>query len=523
MSLSSFSKMTPSEIVNFLNSGKFISPSTRELLENKLKDARLTNKFSALDEFFALISNKSSESSNKFKKNESKNELEYKLEEDFPKISDKEISSKPIIDFNKLNIINTNEQNDNFSLFVDNKLLIDYQDIIDLYNFFAIYRIKMYHLILNRKIHIFDSLQFINPSNATIFKMHYNYHYLFEKELEIKKCLEIIINLNNLIYILESISIIFKSQNSILDFKKQSLITEKITNLEINYDYLMNILENDHQEILKHLDVIKQITTKIKEFIFYLLSNDFNDKLITENYLNDINNSITNTHILIDKIIKNYDPHINCDYYIEFNNNINEKIIPLGLSTYCYLDCNDEINLKTNNTYLSNDLLQNITIEDLDKILNKKIYKRPKYFINIWIPDEKIKQMYINYYINTILNFKGYVQINNLPKNCGVLTSTFGKSVENDNLIIPTEPTNTLINNWLNSRIKNEIYAINRNEFNSLNPSFTKNYRFSDTNKNSFVVDYVFNELLKNDSHYIVNQGMFDSFKELAYYTSNIN
>lgn len=68
---------------------------------------------------------------------------------------------------------------------------------------------------------------------------------------------------------------------------------------------------------------------------------------------------------------------------------------------------------------------------------------------------------------------------------------------------------------WMNT--ENVMNTLDQREYQYLDPTWKKQYSYDDTSKNGFTIDYLFNELLKNDiDNLVINEDMFPSFCKLA-------
>lgn len=219
---------------------------------------------------------------------------------------------------------------------------------------------------------------------------------------------------------------------------------------------------------------------------------------------------------LMMRVIDFCDPNIECDYHITLNPKDSKEnpIIMRGLSTSIYLSCDDEINLLTKSgTGKMNhpNILKCITIKELEKYFGKKKVRNDGNILYLYSQNSPV---YIHYYQNI------FVGIVDLPVGMSILSS-MSPTVP---LIKPTVPipsarldSNT---EWFN--IRHKLYRLTEQEYEELDPEWKQYYTLDDTGKNSFKVNYLFYELLKNDNMQLVESSMLDSFKKLALDTSTI-
>jgi hypothetical protein len=187
--------MSISEINSYLNSGRYISASIRKMLEDKL----------AHDKIFNLSQNQSNNFFSKIAVNtptpgvKQNNKLNDRT--NFPEFSQPTkqtnipVQQKTIWDTNKLLAEKKSTAKNKHlkikSLYVNNQLVIDFDDIMLTYDFYAIYRIKMNYFQLRRKINVLNQIEKINPKKAKIFKLNLSYDKLLREASKMKICLEI--------------------------------------------------------------------------------------------------------------------------------------------------------------------------------------------------------------------------------------------------------------------------------------------------------------------------------------------
>lgn len=504
--------MSNAEIVVYLNSGRYIPSSTRQQLENKLGTEKKLNKFSGLDEFFAMVA------SNNLDKN--KNIDTSKPIEEFPMLG-KVILDGDILKTDFSTIFNSDnfENKTKFAkpLFIENNLVISYNDIQKMYNRCAIYRIYLQCALLNKKIYTLNKMESINSTKGKYFKHKFRFDVVVDQELKLKKCMNVCIKLKELIFL-------FKNQFSKIFTcplgDKAKILPDKINICYPDYKNIEQLFVDDfskyHPEIKQVVEFIENVKNNLlfdKSLVFRLSSkySDFNKILI------DLNNQIVN----------DYDPHIFCDYHLCLISSDKYPIIEEGLSfAMIYLSCrNNEINFmesKTCDLQISNRTTEN---EFKTYFETNKIYS-DNHFIHLNFPNSKPYFLHIYYRIKEIIpESQIFVKIIDLPPSVLISTSTLHNYDFNKNKIVPSVPLiniNKYRNKlWLNRVSHNNLYKLNKFEYESLDPSWKKYYSYGDVIKNNFAIEYLFNDMLIFDKQNIlIKPNMLNSFKKMATKTS---
>jgi len=525
--------LSGTEIISFLNSGKYVSPSTRQQLEDQLKEDRQYNRFSPLDEFFAtIVTDNQKNITQKTKMNGI---------EDFPSLNnnlDKKIEPQTVLNFttfaNSDKSINESVQIQNKSLFDNDNLVLPFIYIQQMYDYYTIHRIRLQYVCLNRKINILNSIEKVNQIKGKIFKQKFNFTNMIDNESNAKKCITIHIALNELEFIHKKIlpQLLKKCQKilstkKILDAVTQYHFIDKIKALCKKYD---NFIAHLTEKFAKYQTDIQ----KSYEFTKNILSNII--MLDEEKILQYIDESINVSNVLSKlnvKIIDDNDPHTNCEYYVVLDNKQSSPtrgaqtpIYPIGLSTFIYLPCEQNIDLSTKNKSFDSDVLNSMSEYDLELYFNKNKVDNDSHHIRLNFKNSKIKTININYDLDEIIpKQKMFVKITDSPTNVSVWASVL-RNYDLDEIIqLPPIPG---INNskfWLKKCMNNLSYRISEEEYNLLHPSWKEIYSYTDTSKNIFIVDYLFNEMLMNDSaNLVIKPNMLNSFRNFAYNTSsNIN
>lgn len=380
-------------------------------------------------------------------------------------------SSKPAEAFPELQKSNTPPISDTFQLDytsvkseikpirpTDN-IIISYKHVQKMQQDCAIYRIRLQYLVLSKKINLLNNLASINPTRGKKFKEHFNYSNMIKELYLLKNCIGIHTELRAL--------------------ESKKLSEEKCT-------YLKNLLDGG-----------------LKKYRCFLIPDQ-----------------VINCDKMMMRVTDFCDPNIECDYHITLNlkNPEENPIVMRGLSTSIYLSCDDEINLLTKNgTGKMNhpNILRYITLKELERYFEKKKVRNDG---NIFYLYSQNSPIYIHYYQNI------FVKIVDLPVGMSILSSMSSIVPDQNTLVKPIVPMPSarFDNNteWFNTRHK--LYRLTEQEYEELDPEWKQYYTLDDTGRNSFKVNYLFYELLKNDSMQLVESSMLDSFKRLALDTSTI-
>jgi hypothetical protein len=431
--------MTGAEIIAYLNSGQYISSNTRKQLEEKLNTERKTNRFSPMKEFFALI-NPNSVNNNTKPKNNKKIKIEN-TEEAFPSLQQSIPANIPQPTINFANIINpTNpintQSSENIPLFVDDNLVLRYDDLQKIYDDCALYRIRLDFLSLNRKIRCLDILEISNKTKAKFFKETFDYKNMVEQEKKMRKCIDICIGLEFLKTQFKNCglgAIVELCNNTVSgkeNFKQQNIIKSCCETKNI-FVKEMTLVNKFNDEYGKYSDEIKEI---------FQYANNIVDKIANSNSedISTITKKISLIYCRLDdiltNIIKDNDPHIDCDYHITLKSSPTNPtelarrgpIILEGLSTWTYVSCNEPVDLSLNDKLLDIDLdkdcLNYISEDELDNFFNERI-KHDTNFIYLYPKDHIQYCICIYYNTEKIPKAKVTVKITDLPNGSSTFTS----------------------------------------------------------------------------------------------------
>lgn len=365
---------------------------------------------------------------------------------------------------------------------------IQYSLIESLYKKYAIYRIMIYISVLNRNIKLVNKYQEKNILTE-YYILKYN-KWIHEKN-KLDDCLKILLYINNLINQLVYINNNLKSIENI--HKKIMGATNTITLITNN-----KILS----DALSKIDIIIQTLLKTPNIADLTL-------------ISHINHTKHNLCAVFDQIISIFDPHILCEYHINLDDILYDHIEPLGIFHIIYLSYGSYM---VPTISLDNDELMNVTLLSQEKIFNyleKNLFGKNK---NIIIIKNYNNDINIRIRYDIANNIKDYeIKIIGLPHNVYV---DMNKKIEYN--IIPIKSFSLKKKKWQNTK-KCTLKVIEKKNYKNLDSDLKTKYSHYDTNKNIFVVDYLFDKLLKLDKrNEIINKTMYDSFVNLAVNTSSI-
>ncbi|QGR53853.1 hypothetical protein [Moumouvirus maliensis] len=399
--------------------------------------------------------------------------------------------------------------------FVDGKLIIPYTEITKMYKYFAIYRIKMQHIILNRKMHILDSMQFVNYNKGVEFKNKLNYDKLYEDEYNCKKCIEVCMDLEELLDCCKSCINLMatsrKIQNNSGDF------LELLKNAQNKYFSVKDIIFSfgDENLIKYKLRVIKYL-----DHLKYLLDNIHNinhqDILLLSSKTSIMFFEIEK---LVDEIIDFYDVDVDCEYYAIISDKIENPIKPVAIRNIEFINCCDNISLNTNNINLDDYQLNTITIDEFNNLFNRYERDNNEDFIRIYQKTcQGLKCLNINFYLEHEINSPTIqIEISNLPENAYTITSIIHNYDLDDKYESVILPQSVNKYRWLENN-KTESY-FSMEDYESLDDYWKKLFSYEQLHNNKYILGHLFN-CLSEMSNSIIDDDMFESFVNLSKNTS---
>lgn len=441
----SINHLSGSEILSLLNSGQYISSSTKKQLEEQLEEHKQIGFVNGIDEFFSMVA----PHSNKRPKKQIMN---------FPSISQKSApKSKKNLDnkhIGKMNFVKLIEKLDNEQQIEDKQkidekvvntdtLLLSFNDIRKIYDMFSIHRIKMAYLICCRKIYLFDKFKQTNKQKW--FDKFYDKSLLVAADkIKFEKCIEI------------------------YTIFRRILNNRKCKNNE----------ETQTKYIRQQIIILKSLFVGFYEKYLEMINTISSEDIKIE--LDGIEN-------LLQKILTDVDPHIECQYYVRIKTS-NSQISPHKIVNLFEISFNDEINVNFVDPVLEPKTNLENDIDSLIKFHNN--YTSKDNFIKI---TSKKFNMTIVYSLDTeIPSAKSYVKIQDLPSGykyiCSIIHNSTFLNLEDTEIIVSSSIS---VNNWM------------------------------EKDSNKFVVDFLFKKLLdKGSASGIITNQMKESFIVLAKVTS---
>lgn len=359
---------------------------------------------------------------------------------------------------------------------IDNSdhITLSYHDIQKMYDYYGIYRIRLHYILLNRKLHTL-SASLLTTTHISLKEYHYDE--LVAEEAELQTCLRIYIVFTTL---LECMTLLMKTG------KNATRELQTTINSISNAEHLFV------DKFATYADAFRQYMAHLKSSVARK----------TVQYTTQINK-------LINDLIKRFDPTIDCEYFVILKVvDGHASIIPSGLSSAdFYLDCQDVIDLSTFNELHNDDELDN-----LNELLNRHENFELDHFITI---SHAGRLLHINYSLeeNIEPNERRTLKIVDLPVHATSCTSI----ITNPTYSGEPPPSINITDNWFDYRHDNPLYCITYADYNTLKTT----YDYEDTDKNIFVVDYLFSQLLEHDTtNIIIKYHMLASFRRLAATTS---
>lgn len=522
--------LSGSELYAYLNSGQYITPSTRKQLQQKLDFDRKSNRFSALDEFYTMISTTNKKKTQKEKipeypelcKKISKAEETNKKSLgknfiDFTSITEENISEKSSHSTSHMEQVNT--------IIVGNELILSFFDIEKMIKDFSVNRIIMQYYSIRRKIRNLNLLSKINPSKGQLFKILFMFENLKKQKKQLKKYVNIFQGLAQLRkkYCDDDFLSILLNYNS----NENQIISNKMRKIFNKISYIIQLIKDTSP---KYEAVVKEYF----QFAFDIMDHKYNTNSIVHSLTDESQRICDEILLTMINIAADVTLDFDCDYCVYIQSSSNEPANPIlvkdGISTWTYI-CHDEeitTELEFVDELIDSHKLSDITFEELQLFFKKMIKHEDSHYIHIRFNDRKPRNININFYISEqqIPRSKVFIKINDLPKNAMVLTSIIHNHDLVEQLKVPIiVPKNNKLNVWLTQKYRshhhNSCYKLSKKEYDALDSSWKNSYTLIDTHKNSFTVNYLFNQLLLEDKdNTYVKPEMLKSFKKLAFNTS---
>jgi len=510
-------EMTIDEITTVLNSGKYVSSTSKKMMQDRLEYLYRNGRYSAINDSLNSTIRNVKLDANK------KPSVKIASLESFPSLG--ETISPPKTSKKKMNFSRIINPDQNDSIFENDTVRLDFFDIIKLYDDYGIYRIKLYFDILQKKIWLLDSIRIAKNNKAHKFEQHFDY----KKLVFVKDMMEQCINIWNHL----------ERQTHYVDVMAQTIET-CIVNLKAD-TFTENIIFDNMKYLLDHHN-----SATFKDELFFYEYNIYLDAY--QKILDDINhiiNAISNCQknrtvngmkhqmIIVKKlqqniltlqntIVRDFDPHIDCQYYAVLQND-GDHIVSKGIFKHEYFDCTDRINTSFNKLDISDSYLRIMTLEQFDLFFDYPLEIDCTNFfcINLALHDNMTRLFYVYYdFVDQIPFQKGTLEISNVPAGTPVMTSIIVNNKQKTDETPTMKPKPQIhINNWLQTRTTNSLYTLRQNEYDNLDPALQDAYDISETDQNIFYTDYAFQELMTHNPS-LITPSMLRSFRHLACATS---
>lgn len=415
------------------------------------------------------------------------------------------------------------------NLFTENTIQVDFNEIKNMFELFAIDRIHANYLDLHRKINI------LKNTYETV-KDFFSYEKLCREFVQMKTYVKIYVGLKNISDSMNSVgrvflSVIKKSGDSIV-------LGEQLARSNGMFKSAIDSITSLFNIITSQIDQTKQIIHNYRTANPTRLSNSMSEIQLlctTLNKIISVSDTIKNKNTFLVTFLSDlnslmrlfaseFDPMINCSYYAEIRSKENGGIIPKGISSFKYHP-HAKISLDTYEKEIVDD---DYTIDHIQNLFKQKYYSNSTHFVNILYTDEsrsESRNLCMYYTIGEKIPFtKGTVNILNRPADAHILGTIIGldERIESvGKIIIPN--TTDPIHKWLKSRVPSDSFTMSVEEYDGLPPRIKKSYKCIDINTNGIYVDTLFDNLVTADSsRLIITPGMIDSFRCIAYDTSSI-
>jgi len=424
-----------------------------------------------------------------------------------------------VLNYGKLikKLLDTDNQS---KLFEGDKLVLSFDHIQKMYYDASIYRIKLQYLTLLRKIMHLKYLEQINPNQGRIFKKLFDYESLAQQEKCMSKCLD-------MLRLLEYIKLIINETNTMLGnmcqindptnkiYQKNIVNMNNILKKSIPFTSFVSELFEKNQYTNYHKSLDSSLIF-FNTFIQNINAGQNVDIASCQNWIKEFNEQLDQ---MTNQIISDHDPHINCDYCISITDKDSENPIQLeGINSWIFLSVTDQIDPSMINFPKDNELYF-MSEEELRNYFDKKI-SQDNQFIKLIMKDFPQKQITIYYYLDQELPMpKMQVKILDLPPNahmfCSILRRPDYNTNKDDKSNIILHPVKCC-DHFFQRKIMNPLYRLSYEDYENM-PNHIKNkYTYQDTNSNEFVVNYLFDEILKEDQYFLIKPDSLESFYGLC-------
>ncbi len=414
-------------------------------------------------------------------------------------------NKKSFLNFNKIidktiiNDVNYDQESD--PLFVDDKLIIDYNDLKQMYESCAIHRIHMCYLESNRKI------QILNGIGLDVKRM-FSYDQLFRQSKIMKSCLNLYFQIQDIINCLK---LIISIPQESADFK---------SDMNCSLRDLWPKFKKFKYSIISDYRFDEYIGTLLATLVLSF-DNFMSDYDSIDNKTEYLNDTMTDLIDVQNQLCTEFDPKIECNYHISLKRQSGRNLIMNGISRYAYHKFGN-ISMKP---YDYNMTYNNLTVSHIRDLFNQKYKQNSNNLIIInGNEDLGVTKLYIYFTILDEIPFaKGYINFINGGPNMHAFTPFIINPELSDDPVLdkPIVPKfRDPVEKWLRTRIRNELFRPSELEYDQLSDHIKDEYDYENTDKNIFYADYIFDKLQEHDTVRIINSDMLDSFRKLAFKTS---
>lgn len=498
MSSKPIESMTLEECRAELSSGKFMVSSTKKKLTDRiayLESIPATTNIST-NRFYALNDNQNTEEYPELKLNKSSS-----------------LKKSTTIDYSKI-ISSSTEIKQKSTLLTEGKIHIDYSKLMAIYDSAAIYRIRMHYISLNKKISVINLLMLAGNKYVDYIINKYNFTELIFEEKRVYDTLLMYISLNKL---LET----FNECYNIVANKKIRDISEFVD------AYYQSIMENYYNIYLGEYNNAVSITlysmNKIVEQLLFATD--------TEQFINRVKNCIMDIERIIDQLIKENDPHIDCEYYVDIVDDVENPIKLTKLTESYQLDTNANNSISTTIEVLNydNDQVRVWDLFFIEHIMNYQEILQRNHILTIYqgkrnnmIPHK----LHFNIHNKLNLGDTEYVMvIDNLPIGYKYLTSIY-KNLPNITDADKYIPIVDIFKVWIDKYVRTEyIDDIDDDLFDIIdgsndNDSILVNKPIT----NRDIINRLFGMIIEEDAcGELIRINSIGSFRKLAYETTPHN
>ena len=368
------------------------------------------------------------------------------------------------------------------NLIIDGNLIINYDDIIAIYNKCCIYRIQLQFFSIRRKIELLSTLKQISSAHLSYFQKSLNEDYLKKSYKNTEK----ILSIYNLLQKFKSI----------------------ISNRDIH-----NMGSNICQHILSYLtDEYKIYYAPLKNIIDIYQTNNFNKQFI----LSQLNS-------IVENIIHDNDPHIECDYCLSINGPTTADIKLDGISSWIFISVDDPIELSYPTNMINEMDLLYASIVDIEKLINirEQYDDTSKLLVYGKNPDNIYISLLYNIGDNYQLPDLTRIILKNKPSTIKYLTTFTKKS---DKMHTNDMPKILFNKKNIFPIYTKKKYWLSNFEYSKLSLFMKEKYSLEESRSSIFYIDYVFDIMLNSpvDKKGLLCEDMRDGFMDFMKSRSNI-